>query len=416
MKIIILTVGTRGDVQRYVALAQGLKKAGHGVTLATAINFEKFVTEHGVSYAPLRADYYELIDSPEGRAAMSGNPLRVMKAMRTTVLPLMRRLLDDSWEAAQGADAIIYHPKVLSGIHIAEKLSIPCFIAATVPVLTPTGDFPAPGMPVGNLGRWLNRKTYAAVGMATAPFSGMVRSWRQEVLGLPSGRSATNDYRLNGKPLLILYCYSAHVLPVPADWNRSAYVAGYWFLEDQAGWEPPADLIKFIEAGPAPVYIGFGSMVANDPAKVTQMVVSALENAGHRGVLATGWGAMEDINLPPTMFKLKEAPHDWLFPRMAAVVHHGGAGTVASGLRAGKPTVVCPFIADQPFWGNVIHQRGLGPKPIPQKQLSVERLSEAIRVAVTDTSMRQRASEIGEKIRAEDGVANAIAIIQKLIP
>jgi sterol 3beta-glucosyltransferase len=412
MKITILTAGTRGDVQPYVALAQGLKKAGHEVTVATGTNFESFVTGHGVSYAPLRVDYYQLIDSPEGRAMMSGNPLRMMQNMKTTVLPLMRRLLDDSWEVSQGSETIIYHPKVLSGIHIAEKLGVPCFVAATVPILTPTRAFPAPGLPFGNLGGWLNKKTYAVVGMASSFFNGIMKSWRKETLGLPPGKSATNDYKINGRPVPILYNYSSHVVPVPDDWNHPSNVTGFWFLDEQSEWQPPAELVEFIESGPAPVYVGFGSMVANDPERMTRTAIAALEKAGQRGVIATGWGAMGDLDVPPTIFKLKDAPHEWLFPRMAAVVHHGGAGTTAAGLRAGKPTVICPFIADQPFWGNAVYRQGLGPKPIPQKKLTVDNLAEAIRVAATDAGMRECTSIVGEKIAAEDGVENAVEVIQ----
>jgi len=415
MKITILTVGTRGDVQPYVALGKGLQRAGYDVTLATATNFEPFIRARGVNYAPLRADYYELVNSPESRALMSGNPLRMIQNMKTTVFPLMRRLLDDSWTVSQGSDAIIYHPKVFSGIHIAEKLDIPCFVALTVPVITPTRAFPAPGLPVGSLGGWLNRRTYSLVGLASTAFNGMVKTWRKEVLNLPPGKSATNDYLLRGQPVPILYCYSKHILPVPDDWTRPTYVTGCWFLDTQGDWQPPPDLLEFIESGPAPVYVGFGSMSAKDPAKVTQTVIAALEKAGQRSVIATGWGAIQDADVPPTIFKLNEAPHEWLFPRMAAVVHHGGAGTLAAGLRAGRPTVVCPFIADQPFWGNVVHRLGVGPEPISQRKFSVERLAEAIHTAVTDAGMQQRAAAVGEQIRAEDGVANAVAVIQQYL-
>jgi sterol 3beta-glucosyltransferase len=241
----------------------------------------------------------------------------------------------------------------------------------------------------------------------------MMKSWRKETLGLPPGKSATNDYRINGRPVPILYNYSSHVVPVPDDWDRPAYVTGFWFLDEQDDWQPPADLVEFLDAGTAPVYVGFGSMVANDPQRMTRTAIAALEKAVQRGVIATGWGALGDLDVPPTIFKLKDAPHEWLFPRMAAVVHHGGAGTMAAGLRAGKPTVICPFIADQPFWGNAVCRQGFGPRPIPQKKLSVDNLADAIRIAATDAGMRERACTVGEQLTAEDGVANAVDVIQR---
>jgi sterol 3beta-glucosyltransferase len=415
MNITIITLGTRGDVQPYLALAKGLQVAGHQVKVATGANFEGFVRDAGVEYGRLRADVYTLMDSPEGHALKSGNPIRVMQNMKSTVFPLMRGLLDDSWEAVQGADALIFHPKVLSGPHLAEKLGIPCFIAATVPIMTPTAAFPAPGVINRDLGGWLNKKTYAALSLATSSFNGMVKAWRQELLGLPAESKVVKGFKVNGKPLPVLYCYSKHVVPIPDDWDDSAHVTGYWILEEKQDWQPSPELTAFLGAGSAPVYIGFGSMVAEDSANMTQTVIEALQKSGQRGVIATGWGGLHEADLPDNIFKLKEAPHDWLFPRMGAVVHHGGAGTVAAGLRAGKPTLVCPFIADQPFWGNRMVDLGVGPAPIPQKKLTADHLAEAIRQVATDSGMRQRAAALGEKLRAEDGVANAVQVIENYL-
>ncbi|MEO8611685.1 MAG: glycosyltransferase [Chloroflexota bacterium] len=415
MKITIMTVGTRGDVQPYVALAKGLQTAGHQVKVATDSKFENFVRGSGIEFVPVRADYYSLMDTPEGHALKSGNPIRIMQNMKSTVFPLMRKLMDDAWVAVQGAEAIIFHPKVLVVPHIAEKLGIPCIMAATVPAMTPTSAFPAPGVVSRDLGGWLNKKTYAALGLATASFNGMIKSWRQEVVGLPAESKVVKGFTMYGRPIPILYCYSQYVVPVPADWDNSAHVTGYWFLDEKHDWQPSPELIMFLASGAPPVYVGFGSMVAEDAQKMTQTVIDALQKSGQRGVIATGWGGLRDSDLPSTIFKLQEAPHEWLFPRMAAVVHHGGAGTVAAGLRAGKPTVVCPFIADQPFWGNRVADLGVGPAPIPQKKLTVDNLAAAIHSAATDTGMRDRAADLGAKLRAEDGVGNAVQMIERLL-
>ena len=177
----------------------------------------------------------------------------------------------------------------------------------------------------------------------------------------------------------------------------------------------PSKLREFLRAGPPPVYVGFGSIAGRNPAQTTQTVVGALERAGQRGVLSSGWGGLEAARLPGTVFKLDAAPHDLLFPHMAAVVHHGGAGTTAAGLRAGKPTVVCPFFGDQPFWGARVAALGVGPAPIPQRRLTAENLAAAIRRAVTDTEMQGRAYELGVKLRAEDGVGRAVQFIETYV-
>lgn len=413
MKITILTAGTRGDVQPYLALAVRLQQAGYTVTLGAPANFSAVASRHQVDFAPLRADYYQLMDSPEGQALKSGNPLRVMQHMRTTVFPMMRRLMDDTWAAAQGADAIIYHPKLFTTPHIAEKLAIPVFAAAPLPILTPTGQFPAPGVINRSLGAPLNRLTYKTMDLATSAFKGMVKAFRRETLKLPETSAAVKGYRLNGQPIPVLYCYSRHVVPIPDDWNDSAHVTGYWWLDETRNWQPPDALQAFLAAGDAPVYVGFGSMIAESPEHTTRVVIEALRQSGQRGIIASGWGGLRPADLPASMYVLDEAPHEWLFPRMSAVVHHGGAGTTAAGLRAGKPTVICPFIADQPFWGNRVAALGVGPAPLPQKRMTPATLAAAIRLAATDTAVRQRAAAISQQLSLEDGVGNALNVIER---
>lgn len=190
-------------------------------------------------------------------------------------------------------------------------------------------------------------------------------------------------------------------------------VTGYWFLDRPAGWQPTAELVDFIEAGPPPVYVGFGSMNNREAEVMARTVVDALAMAKQRAVIATGWGSLGDAALPETVFKVDAVPHDWLFPRMAAVVHHGGAGTTAEGLRAGVPSVIVPFIVDQPFWGARIRALGVGPDPIPLRRLTAGRLAQAIRSAATDPGMRQRARHLGAALRAEDGLACAVKLLRE---
>jgi UDP:flavonoid glycosyltransferase YjiC (YdhE family) len=171
-------------------------------------------------------------------------------------------------------------------------------------------------------------------------------------------------------------------------------------------------LVDFLDAGAPPVYIGFGSMANRTSQKMAQLAKEALELSGQRGILAAGWGGLDGANLPASIFALDSVPHAWLFPRMAAVVHHGGAGTTAAGLRAGVPSVIVPYLGDQPFWGKRVAEMGVGPQPIPRRKLTPGLLAEAIRIATTDQNMRAKAAALGERIRSEDGIARMIEIIE----
>jgi sterol 3beta-glucosyltransferase len=202
------------------------------------------------------------------------------------------------------------------------------------------------------------------------------------------------------------------VFPTPEDWPTSVHNTGYWFLDEPGGWQPPKGLLDFLEGGPAPVYVGFGSV--GDPqqaAATTRLVAAALQQAGQRGVLATGWQGMAQMDdLPEGIYMLESAPHSWLFPRMAAVVHHGGAGTTAAGLRAGVPSVVVPFSNDQFAWGQRVFELGVGAPPIPRKKLTAEKLARAIEFALGE-NLKNAAGELGVKIRSENGAQAAAEVV-----
>lgn len=348
MRIAIHTLGTRGDVQPYIALALGLQQAGFAVSLATAPQFESFVTQHGIAFEPLPGDIVDLVQTPLGKEALSGrhklvSTVRLLREIR----PMFERLVAAQWAAARGADAMVYHPKAIAGNHIAEKLGIPAFVALPLPALSPTTAFPSPLLPFADLGP-LNRASHRLMTrFGDLAFRKSVRRWREEELGL-SGRA--DWLTLRGRPVPRLYAYSPAVVPVPDDWDESAVVTGCWFLDTAAAWQPPAELTAFLERGPPPVYVGFGSLPSADGEGMTRLVLDALAKSGQRGVLATGWGGLDRRPMPPHVCVIDSAPHDWLFPRMAAVVHHGGAGTTAAGLRAGRPSIVCPAFGDQSFW------------------------------------------------------------------
>ncbi|MEO0534941.1 MAG: glycosyltransferase [Cyanobacteria bacterium P01_A01_bin.123] len=421
MHIFILTLGSRGDVQPYVALGKGLKNASHQVTLCTSARFESFITAHGLNYGYMNDEMMALMDSAQGRDLMENttNLWEIIKATRKMsqqVAPMQHRMLQDSWKAAEAAnpDLIIFHPKAYGGPHFAEKLGIPVIMAVPLPMLVPTAEHPNVGFPALPLGGWYNKLTYQLVNTLMTFSAGKpVKAWRQ-AHHLP--RQARFDilHTQTGKQIPVLHCYSRHVAPEPNDWPDGVVAIGYWSLNQQDTWQPSSELQDFLAAGSPPVYVGFGSMAGRNPERLTQIVIDALQQADVRGIIATGWGGLTIDALPENIFKIDQASHDWLFPKMAAVVHHGGAGTTAAGLRAGRPTVICPFFGDQPFWGQRVHALGVGSKPIPQKKLTVETLATAIREVTTNPNIRQKAEVLGETLRQEEGIERAIGFIESV--
>ena len=302
------------------------------------------------------------------------------------------------------------------GLALAEKLRLPLVQAYYIP-MTPTrayASFMLPRLPAW-LGGALNRPSYQLVRQVIwQSFRSADRLPRQQVLDLPPAPLA-GPYRsasTHGCP--ILYGYSPAVIPPPADWGADVHVTGYWFLDPTPDWSPLPALAAFLEAGPPPVYIGFGSMSSRNPQETADLVVGALARTPQRAIVLSGWSGLYMADLPDTVFMLESVPYDWLFPRVAAVVHHGGAGTTALGLWAGVPSIVIPFLGDQPYWGRRVAEPGVGPAPIPRKRLTAEGLAGAIQRAVSVEAMRQRAAELGARLRAEDGVARAVEVVGRM--
>jgi UDP:flavonoid glycosyltransferase YjiC (YdhE family) len=352
----------------------------------------------------LRGDYLGAAQDPEKGVSTSPNPLKLIKMYSEMV----GDTLLDEWSSVQGADVFIYNPSAFGSYHIAEKLGVPSYAAFPAPMYSPTSAFPSPFLPFANLGP-LNKFSHRFFAkMGPSIYRKPITEWRRDILKLPPIKDGT---LLNGKPVTTLYAYSSVVVPVPDDWDDSSMVTGYWFLDSLSDWKPPQDLVAFLQDGPPPVYVGFGSMFMNGGKQKTEIVLEALQRSGQRGILATGWGGLTAENTSENVFVIDSIPHDWLFPHVSCVVHHGGAGTTGSSLRAGKPTVVCPFVGDQPFWGRRVAALGAGPAPISQWKLTAENLAKAIHTAVENAGMRQRSESLGEAIRAEDGVGMAVEYI-----
>jgi UDP:flavonoid glycosyltransferase YjiC (YdhE family) len=238
------------------------------------------------------------------------------------------------------------------------------------------------------------------------PLRGAMQKARREVLGLAGAPGA---HLANP----VLYGFSRHVVPLPEGGPRPRHVTGYWFLPAAASWVMPPALEAFLAQGGPVVSIGFGSMASKDPAAVTEIVVGAVRDVGIRAVLLSGWGGLDRLGPADQVYVADALPHDRLFPRMAGVVHHGGAGTTGAGVRAGVPSLVVPFGVDQPFWGGRLAALGVGPEPIARKRLTRATLAAGLRSLVEDAGMRARAAELGERVRAEDGVGTAVQLIER---
>ncbi|MGO9935451.1 MAG: glycosyltransferase [Steroidobacteraceae bacterium] len=412
MKISLLTIGAMGDTQPFVALAVGLKQQGHTVRLAARPDFAPLAASYNIEFSPLGNPYKSLLRNEEVATAIgSGNMLRMLMKQASDThrrKAFFEGLDTDTLSAVSGAEAIIYKSSWLPFLSIAEKLGVPAAAAMFMP-LTPTRAFPSfligggadRGMAINSL-YWLI--TDQLIWQVARSFDNKLR---RDLLGLKQlpffGPSA---HRLERTPLY--YAYSPAVLPRPADWPARVRVTGYWHSAPPPGWTPPADLVAFLESGPPPVYVGFGSMPSGNAEDTLKMILKGLELSRHRGVLLSGWaGIGEGTKLPDYAFGIQSIPHCWLFPRMNAVVHHGGAGTTGAGLCAGVPSVVTPFVADQPNWARRVEALGVGPRPIPFANLTAELLANALR-ETSDHAMRQRAADLGRLLRSEDGVGTAI--------
>ena len=420
MRVVIFTIGTRGDVQPYVALGRGLQRAGHDVVLATDEPFRSFVTEHGLGFRPVTGNIQEVFQREEVRRTLRiTNPVTFLRDLRRFgFAPFVEQWQRDALESCRDAEAIVFSPIGVFAYHVAEHLGVPACMASLQPQ-GPTREHPSPLLPPPPwpLPGWANRLSH--VGFDWGLFfilRGWINEWRASTLGLPPFSSTAPYKTLLQRRVPMLYGHSPTVVPRPKDWPALWHVTGYWFLDPPPDWRPSDDLIRFLDAGAPPVYIGFGSMPARDPRELTRIAAEALRAAGQRGILLAGWAGLgTHAELPEHVHVVSDVPHVWLFPRMAAVVHHGGAGTTAAGLRAGVPTVVTPVGADQPFWGARVAQLGAGPPPIPQRDLTVARLAAAIRTAASDAGMRRRAAALGERIRAEDGVVAAVAAFERYL-
>ncbi|KAK4165787.1 sterol 3-beta-glucosyltransferase [Cladorrhinum sp. PSN259] len=445
LNVVIQIVGSRGDVQPFIALGQVLRDTyGHRVRVATHPTFKKFVQENGLEFFDIGGDPAELM------AFMVKHPglMPGFDAIKTGEITRRRRGIEDMlkgcWrsciEAGDGsnppakpsrrgdgsggwdsfvppgegeknrpfvADAIIANPPSFAHIHIAEKLGVPLHVMFTMP-WTPTRAFPHPLADIISTNAddvMTNYVSYALVEMMTWQGLGdVINRFRTDVLDLESMSLLWAPGILSRMRIPTTYCWSPALIPKPADWANEITISGFFFLNLESSYTPDPELAAFLAAGPPPVYIGFGSIVVDDPDALTRTIFDAVAATGVRALVSKGWGGIggDSLRVPQNVFMLGNCPHDWLFKRVSAVVHHGGAGTTAAGIKAGKPTVVVPFFGDQIFWGTMITRAGAGPAPIPHKTLNAANLAAAIEECLRPET-QARARELGQKIREEQG-------------
>lgn len=419
MKITINAFGSRGDVQPYVALGKGLHAAGYQVVITTHKIFKELVLNNGLDCFPIDVNPHEVLIS-QAVADLGSNPVKVARWIAKNINPVMKEMFQITLESGSSADLILNSLLSFAGYHVGEKLGIPS-IGAFLQPATPTrfypgasGILPSRWMPFqGIINYSVSKLTNQFLFNLLRP---VINECRVDILGLPpvgAGFYWQVDKPSSDTP--ILYGYSPSVMPKPADWGPSQMVTGYWFLDLTGDYNPPADLRDFIKSGPAPVYIGFGSMVDHEKEKITELVFEAIELAGQRAILLGGWTDLGFGRLPDHFFRIDFAPHDWLFPRMRAVVHHGGAGTTAAGLQAGVPNVIIPFFGDQAFWAWRVHALGAGLKGPPRKRLTAARLAKAIDQALVDEKIQSNAADLGGRIRSKKGVETAVAHIEWIL-
>ena len=414
MRISMVAIGSTGDVRPYVLLGKELKKRGHEVTIVCFDMTEKMVTEAGLNFAPLAGsvkDIFMAVMTP------GTNGFTFLPKFKNALLDDLPQFLHTLEEGCKDAEAIIctFFGSVVYSI--AEKHNIPC-IQTHYFLMDYNDMFPittAPGLKMGKAWNKVSYKMgYALINTLEWHY---LSDWRSEE-GMKSKKiSMSPDYYINGHKIPVLYAISPLLVPRAPEWDEHIHMTGFWTDPEPCEYEPEPSLVRFLEEGEKPVYIGFGSMVSSDMGQTLDIVLKAVAASGVRAIIGRGWGggALDAALSNPNVYVADYIPHDWLFSRVSAVVHHGGAGTTAAGVLACTPTLVVPFGGDQPFWGQRIYDLGIGPKPIKRENLTVEKLADALIKLTHTPRFNVAVSEIGERMKYENGTLLAADIVEREI-
>lgn len=414
----ILALGSRGDVQPLLALGLGLKAAGFGVRCAAPADFEDWVRELGLDYVRLTGNSSGFYGGAAGMAVRERmrDKREFVRFFDDYLGTFIDKLFKSCWDVCQDTDAVLCWSWTRVGPSLAEKLGVPLFVVSPSPVLhLPTFAFANPFQGPGDLplGPLYNRLTWLLANPFTRIGQNQVDIWREKTLGL--GPLSWSDELRQLRRLPHLFGYSPTVLPKPWDWGDRISVTGYWFLDQPIDYAPPPQLSDFLAAGEPPVAIGFSSQISRDVKRVTTAVIDGLRESGKRGILISGWGGLKGIDLPDDICRVDSVPYDWLLPRIDAMVHHGGSGSVSAALRAGVPSFAVPFGYEQRLWGQRIARLGVGVDPVLPERLTADTLASAICRVTDDERIRKRAAILAATIRAEDGVGVAVGIIERTL-
>jgi len=401
MKLLILSYGTEGDTRPLAALGHALREAGHAVSLLGDAGTLGVAHALGVPAAALAGDIREIFT--QGGAQGPGAIAKALVALTNAHTEAWMR---QTLAAAEGCDAILSSGLAgFVGLSVAERLGLPAIGASMIP-LTPSHAFASPFLPPGWVPARLNRASLVLTNqLFWLAFRKELNRARATVLALPPRRALWTEHPM-------LYGISPSLLPPPADWPAQAALCGQWVAPMAAQHTPAPALLEFLAAGPPPVYVGFGSMTGIDMPAMLGALGAAL--GGRRAVFWPGWNGIGDARLPPNLHCIAATPHEWLFPRMAAVVHHGGSGTSHSALRAGKPSIVIPFTGDQPFWAAQLHRLGVAPRALSAKRVDASALAAAFDF-VGQPGVVARAAELGQAMVREDGLGTAVAAVERFV-
>ncbi|KAE9404059.1 UDP-Glycosyltransferase/glycogen phosphorylase [Gymnopus androsaceus JB14] len=415
LHFVCLTIGSRGDVQPYIALGLGLKKENHTVTIVTHEEYREWIEGFGLNFKQAGGDPGALMKLSVENKMFSPE---FFKESLSNFRGWLDQLLLDAWESCQGADVLLESPSAMAGVHIAEALQIPYFRCFTMP-WTKTREFPH-----AFLSPPVDSPTFnSASNVIWVATSGQINRWRRNTLKIGN----TDMGHLAQSKIVFIYNFSQAVVPRPLDWGDSISISGYWFLDNpDLNWNPPSTLTAWMEKarvdGKPIVYIGFGSITVPHPNRVTSRIIEAVLKSDVRAIISKGWSARMSKSddekdpepvMPPECYPLDQVPHDWLFPQIDAALHHGGAGTTGASLRAGIPTLIKPWFGDQFFWASRIQKLGAGLKV---SSLRVNELADALTKATTNRIMKEKAAGVGERIRSEDGVRTAIRTLYTYLP
>ncbi|WP_329113457.1 glycosyltransferase [Streptomyces sp. NBC_01353] len=412
MRVLIVTAGSWGDVAPYTGLGVRLRSAGHDVVLATHERFERAATAHGLGFRPLPVDPREELASASGQrlARAVSAPVEMARIVRMAAAFMPRLSAGVADAVRQGADVLLSSTVTEPMCSVlGEALRLPS-IGLHLQPLQPTAEFPPMMTGRRSFGRYGNRLAAHALWAATDRiFAPAVGELRRE-LGLP-------PRRWGGPPALprdrtVLHGFSPRIVPRPADWPDGHRVCGYWWPGTTPGWHPDPRLVDFLDSGPPPVFVGFGSFVTAEAERLSALLVEALRRAKVRGIVQAGWSGLHAEG--DDLLTVQEVPHAWLFPRTAAVVHHAGAGTTAAGLRAGVPAVPVPVQLDQHFWAARLTRLGVAPPPLRYQRLTAERLAAAITTATRDPALRSRSRLLAEQLAREDGAQPVLDTLERL--